>query len=298
MLHEYLNEKIFMKGISIYLKNHAYGNATTNDLWSALNTARVEEIDGNSSSANSANSANSDSSSSSNSSVTSEVTVSELMSEWILQSGFPVVSVSSPEMNILEIKQTKFCAVTGSSEKNEQSPAEESEKSEENPAEEEKDVLWSIPLNLTGLGGHYQRRHLFRTKVERLHVPVDMLQEVGNAGNDNAGNDAAAGGAGEAAALPQWWLMNTGRVGFFRVNYSDDLLRRLLPHVQSSMAPADRLGLISDVIALSAAGIANVSSVMLLLSSYGAGMKLCVSLCFIGNSFFFFDLFCWSFFWI
>merc|ERR1712166_521030 len=70
--------------------------------------------------------------------------------------------------------------------------------------------------------------------------------------------------------------MNTGRVGFFRVNYSDDLLRRLLPHVQSSMAPADRLGLISDVIALSAAGIANVSSVMLLLSSYGAERELSV----------------------
>ena len=187
MLHEYLDEQVFMKCISIYLRNHAYGNATTNDLWCALDTARVEEID--SSSSSSANS------------VTSEVTVSELMSEWILQSGFPVVSVSCPEHGMLEIQQQKFSAVNGK--KSEKKPAEEEEEKEE----EEENLLWSIPLNLTGLGGHYHRRHLFQTKWECLIVPVDMLREVDNEG-------------GGQAPLPQWWLLNSGRVGFFRVNYS------------------------------------------------------------------------------
>ena len=42
------------------------------------------------------------------------------------------------------------------------------------------------------------------------------------------------------------------------------------------MAPADRLGLMSDVIALSAAGITNVSSLLLLLTSYEKERELSV----------------------
>ena len=36
MLSSYLTEKVFLAGIKKYLKEHMYGNASTNDLWKAL----------------------------------------------------------------------------------------------------------------------------------------------------------------------------------------------------------------------------------------------------------------------
>jgi len=36
MLANYVGEDIFLKGVSIYLKKHLYGNSVTNDLWSGI----------------------------------------------------------------------------------------------------------------------------------------------------------------------------------------------------------------------------------------------------------------------
>ena len=36
MLANYVGEDIFLKGVSIYLKKHLYGNSVTNDLWSGV----------------------------------------------------------------------------------------------------------------------------------------------------------------------------------------------------------------------------------------------------------------------
>jgi aminopeptidase N len=36
MLSSYLGVETFLNGVSNYLKKHAYGNATTEDLWAAL----------------------------------------------------------------------------------------------------------------------------------------------------------------------------------------------------------------------------------------------------------------------
>jgi len=39
MLANYVGEDVFLKGVSIYLKEHLYGNSVTNDLWSGIATA-------------------------------------------------------------------------------------------------------------------------------------------------------------------------------------------------------------------------------------------------------------------
>ena len=39
MVEEYLGPEVFRAGVSAYLKQHAYGNATSTDLWNALETA-------------------------------------------------------------------------------------------------------------------------------------------------------------------------------------------------------------------------------------------------------------------
>jgi len=36
MLANYVGEDVFLKGVSIYLKQHLYGNSVTNDLWSGV----------------------------------------------------------------------------------------------------------------------------------------------------------------------------------------------------------------------------------------------------------------------
>ena len=43
MLANYVGEDIFLKGVSIYLKKHLYGNSVTNDLWSGV--AKASGVD-------------------------------------------------------------------------------------------------------------------------------------------------------------------------------------------------------------------------------------------------------------
>lgn len=46
MVSQYLGEDVFIKGISNYLKNHAYGNTTTDDLWNALSEVSGKDVKG------------------------------------------------------------------------------------------------------------------------------------------------------------------------------------------------------------------------------------------------------------
>ena len=36
MLSEYVGEEKFLKGVSLYLKDHLYGNTVTQDLWDGI----------------------------------------------------------------------------------------------------------------------------------------------------------------------------------------------------------------------------------------------------------------------
>ena len=44
MLSGHLGTQTFLNGVAAYLKSHAYGNATTNDLWAALSEASGQNI--------------------------------------------------------------------------------------------------------------------------------------------------------------------------------------------------------------------------------------------------------------
>lgn len=44
MLSNYVGEEIFLKGVSIYLKKHLYGNSVTNDLWSGVAEASGVDV--------------------------------------------------------------------------------------------------------------------------------------------------------------------------------------------------------------------------------------------------------------
>lgn len=82
MLHHYIGDADFRRGMNIYLTRHQYKNTQTEDLWAALSEA-------------------------------SSKPVAEVMNTWIKQMGFPVISVSSEQKGtkrILTLSQNKFTA--------------------------------------------------------------------------------------------------------------------------------------------------------------------------------------------
>lgn len=76
MLAAHLGTDVFLKGVGDYLKAHAYGNAKTIDLWSALSKASGQDVPA-------------------------------LMDPWIQKIGFPVVTVAE-EPGQVGVKQTRY----------------------------------------------------------------------------------------------------------------------------------------------------------------------------------------------
>jgi aminopeptidase N len=76
MLSGHLGQQTFLSGVADYLKAHAYGNATTNDLWSALSKASKQDVN-------------------------------SFMDPWIRKIGFPVVTVTQ-EPDQIGVRQTRF----------------------------------------------------------------------------------------------------------------------------------------------------------------------------------------------
>ncbi|EYE95879.1 M1 family metallopeptidase [Aspergillus ruber CBS 135680] len=76
MLSEHLGRETFLRGVADYLKAHAYGNATTNDLWSALSNASKQDVN-------------------------------SFMDPWIRKIGFPVVTVAE-EQGRVSVRQNRF----------------------------------------------------------------------------------------------------------------------------------------------------------------------------------------------
>jgi len=76
MLAAHLGVKVFLKGVSDYLKAHTYSNAKTNDLWNALSKASGQDV-------------------------------TMFMDPWIKKIGFPVVTVTE-EPGQLSVQQSRF----------------------------------------------------------------------------------------------------------------------------------------------------------------------------------------------
>ncbi|CAD6910574.1 unnamed protein product [Tilletia controversa] len=78
MLSHMIGEDVFLKGVSIYLKNHLYGNAVTADLWKGISES-------------------------------SGLDVGKIMGPWVLKQGFPVITVTE-EADAIKIRQNRFLA--------------------------------------------------------------------------------------------------------------------------------------------------------------------------------------------
>ena len=78
MLSGHIGVETFLKGVSNYLKQHAYGNATTNDLWSAISEASGQDV-------------------------------KAFMEPWIRKIGYPVLTVAE-EPGQIGVRQSRFLA--------------------------------------------------------------------------------------------------------------------------------------------------------------------------------------------
>ena len=82
MLHDYIGDDDFRKGMNAYLTKHKYSNTFTEDLWAALGEASGKPV-------------------------------AEIMNTWTKQMGFPVLKVTQKKegtKRVLTITQEKFCA--------------------------------------------------------------------------------------------------------------------------------------------------------------------------------------------
>ncbi|PAV64150.1 hypothetical protein WR25_01487 [Diploscapter pachys] len=195
MLCFYLGEETFQKGLRIYLKRFSYKNATTEDLWTALSEASGQNI-------------------------------SELMSGWTKQMGFPVVSVSQTvngRERQLHLKQNRFIADGGQDSNNQ---------------------IWQVPINISTSSdpSRVKQRILMKGREETVTV------------SDVDPNE--------------WIKLNTGATGFYRVEYSSEMLTALLPDIASGNMPIiDRFNIANDLFALVLAGRQTASSFLQLLEA-------------------------------
>ncbi|XP_076258211.1 suppressor of ER stress-induced death [Rhynchophorus ferrugineus] len=85
MMQHFLGEKLFQKGLNIYLKSRAYDNAAQDDLWETFTqqTVGTKVLPNN-------------------------TTIKEIMDSWTLQTGYPVVTITRNSNGDLSIRQERF----------------------------------------------------------------------------------------------------------------------------------------------------------------------------------------------
>ncbi|CAH1158836.1 unnamed protein product [Phyllotreta striolata] len=197
MLHHYIGDEDFRKGMHLYLTRHQYKNTFTEDLWAALEEA-------------------------------SKKPVKDVMSTWTKQKGFPVVRValkSQGTTNTLTLTQSKFTA-DGSK-----------------PTDE--DYLWMIPISVSTSKNPSKEvvSTVLTTRTGEIVVP------------DISPKD--------------WIKLNPGTIGFYRTQYSPEMLEKLVPAIRDrSLAPLDRLGLLDDLFAMVKAGHTSTVEVLKILQAF------------------------------
>jgi puromycin-sensitive aminopeptidase len=140
MLEQYLHPDVFRAGVREYLRQHAYANATSDDLWVALGRSSGRDV-------------------------------SELMEGWIRQPGFPIISIcldKTDEKNKqLVLQQQRFTYLK------EPLPA---LMADEAQTAGEQDRLWQVPIELriTANGETTVRQLLLKDAKKRLAVPENF----------------------------------------------------------------------------------------------------------------------------
>ena len=108
--------------------------------------------------------------------------------------------------------------------------------------------VWRVPVSVTRHGADDPQATVMDSRQTRLRLEGDWEKE---------------------SPETQWFKVNPGQTGFFRVNYPAEDWQRLVPAIQSLTLPAtDRLGIQNDAYALSRAGLLPVTQFLSLAEAY------------------------------
>lgn len=174
MLKNYVGDDAFRKGLSAYFKQHAYGNTTGDDLWSALSEASGKDI-------------------------------GAFMTPWLTRSGFPMLTVSQ---HISQDESTSAAARVRSTSASEQRAGEERADSEQsdtgtrgrgetppkntalltitqqqfldNPTKSDPERIWPVPLFTSQVS---QEMLDMKTAEMELGDDTPVFLNVGSAGH-------------------------------------------------------------------------------------------------------------------
>uniref|UniRef100_A0A8C5RGQ6 Aminopeptidase n=1 Tax=Laticauda laticaudata TaxID=8630 RepID=A0A8C5RGQ6_LATLA len=197
MLHDYIGDEDFRKGMHLYLTKFQHKNASTEDLWESLEDASGKPI-------------------------------AAVMNTWTKQMGFPLVYIEGEQQEdnkVLKLVQKKFCA--------------------SGPYSGEDCPLWMIPITIcTSDDPTHAKMQVLMDKPELTLVLKDVKPE-------------------------QWIKLNLGTVGFYRTQYSTEILESLIPAIRDlSLLPVDRLGLQNDLFSLARAGIISTVEVLKVMEAF------------------------------
>ena len=168
----------------------------------------------------------------------SQKPVNELMDLWVKQTGYPYLNVRT---SVNEKGETLLCIHQERFFSNGSKPT------------EQENFLWKVPISIV-------------TKSSYPNVHTDFLLEK----RDDQVNLGVLG-------ANDWIKLNKNTVGLYRTNYSPEMLKRLVTLVrEQTLHPTDRLGLQSDVFALSQAGLLSASEVLKFVEGYTAEQNVTV----------------------
>ena len=159
--------------------------------------------------------------------------VTSIMDTWTKQMGYPVLQVvanRTAQHLELEISQERFVYDRLLG------------------SGEPEPEVWKVPVSVTHHGAGEPQATVMDSRQTSLRLE---------------------GAWAEESPETQWFKVNPGQTGFFRVNYSAGDWQRLVPAIQSQALPAtDRLGIQSDAYALSRAGLLPVTQFLSLAEAY------------------------------
>lgn len=162
----------------------------------------------------------------------SQKPVNELMDLWIKQTGYPFLNVTR---SVNEKNETIL-----------QLQQERFFSNGSKPTEQE-NYLWKVPISI-----------VTKSSYPEIHTNI-VLEKRSDSVN------LGVLGAND------WIKLNKNTVGLYRTNYSPELLEKLVNLVkEQTLHPTDRLGLQSDVFALSQAGLLPAAEVLKFVEGYAA----------------------------
>lgn len=147
MLSSWLGVETFMKGVRLYIQRHKWGNASTNDLWTALS----EEA---------------------------KMDVSKFMTLWTKRVGYPVLTVEQESQESIKVTQSRYLS-TGDLNDDEDTTVWWAPLGMLLPSGVENLTLTEKSQTFTVPADHLFKLNAGQTSVYRVNYPIDNIRTLG-----------------------------------------------------------------------------------------------------------------------